>query len=197
MDRSKNKKMFRYSVDYFVELLCKVKKRKVNYKCNNGDTAAWNNFILDAPKNIGETYMKQLIEYGIQSYFNDSCSDAQRNNIRFSWMISESALKRWKKTDIKTNVYVTRIGLKKHYDVNVSKHKSKLCLIAMEIRPVEESFKSRFFNTKKGLLWCIANTTLYYHKSSYCASCKFKNECKDILKENYPNIYKKRGYDIR
>lgn len=197
MDCRKSKKLFRYSVDLFTDLLCQVRKRKINYRCNNGDTSAWNKFISSSPDNIGEGYMKQIIEYGIQSYFNDSCTDAQRNNIRFSWMISETALKRWKKTDVKTNVYVTRIGLKKSYNINTNKNKSKICIIATHIRKVEECFKSRFFNTKKGFVWCIANTTLYFHKSSFCATCKFKDECKEILKQNYPNIYKRRGYDIR
>ena len=37
----------------------------------------------------------------------------------------------------------------------------------------------------------------FNHRSPLCASCEYKEECKDILKDNYPKIYKLRGYDDR
>ena len=41
-----NRSLFRYAVDLFSELLTQVQgKRMKPYRCNNQDTAAWNNWI--------------------------------------------------------------------------------------------------------------------------------------------------------
>lgn len=103
-------------------------------------------------------------------------------------------LQRWKKYDIDTNVYITRIGLKTDHKINVIKKKTDIPALISTIRVVEEKFKAEYHNTNRGFMWCVANTTLYFHKSSKCATCKFKNECKELLKEEYPKIYVKRGY---
>jgi hypothetical protein len=143
---------------------------------------------------IGEEFVRKFLEYGIQSWFNDSSEKDYSHQIRFNWIFGKTAIERWNKCDIATNVYITRIGLKKNHKINVLKKETKIDEIVMSIRPVEEKFKGEYHNTKRGLLWCVANTTLYFHKSSKCATCLFKNECKDILKQEYPKIYLKRGY---
>ena len=62
------------------------------------------------------------------------------------------------------------------------------------LKPVEEKFKAQFHNTKKGLPWCVANTTLYFHKSALCVSCNYRDDCKEILKTEFPKVYIIRGY---
>jgi len=51
-------------------------------------------------------------------------------------------------------------------------------------------------NTINGFNICILNTTLYRDKDEACQQCKYQNDCKILLKKNYPTIYKERGYDI-
>lgn len=193
----KKQKLFKYAVDTFVELLEQVTKRKVPYKCNDSDIYSWNNFINTFSDRIGEEFVRKFLEFGIQSWFNDGTEKDYSRQIRFSWIFGKAAIERWRKNDVATNVYITRAGLKKKYDINVLKRTNEIQNIVIKLRPVEEKFKSEYHNTKRGLLWCIANTTLYFHKSSKCVTCLFKQECKELLKQEYPKIYDKRGYGKR
>ena len=56
----KRQRLFRYAVDTFVELLEQVTKRRVNYKCNNSDTACWNNFMDTFSDLIGEEFVRKF-----------------------------------------------------------------------------------------------------------------------------------------
>lgn len=191
----RRQRLFKYAVDLFIELLEQVTKRKnVNYKCSNADTACWDNFMDTFSDSIGEEFIKKFCEYGIQSWFNSGSKKDYSRDIRFNWVFGKTAIKRWNKHDISTNVYITRIGLKKEYDINVIKKHTELPNIVNTVRTVEEKFKETYHNTNRGFMWCVANTTLYFHKSSKCATCKFKQECKELLKNEYPKIYVKRGY---
>lgn len=190
----RRQKLFRYAVDIFIELLQQVTKRKVNYRCNDADTACWDNFMDTFTDRIGEEFIRKFAEYGIQSWFNNGTKKDYSREIHFNWVFGKTAISRWKKNDISTNVFITRVGLKKNHKINVIKKQTSIPDIVSSIRPYEEKFKSDYHNTKRGFLWCIANTTLYFHKSAKCATCNFKNECKELLKTEYPKIYVKRGY---
>ncbi len=190
------------AVDLFVKLLEQIQKRKVNYKCNDADTKAWGKFIeiMESRKvTIGEDFIRKFIQYGVQSWFNPDTNKDEKYNftIRFGWVVGQKAIQRWDKFGNEINVKITRGCLKQNFDIDTTSHKTKCGNIVIKIRPVEEKFKKEFFGTKRGLVWCVANTTLYHHRSPLCMRCPFKAECKEILKQNYFKVYQKRGYDIR
>lgn len=194
----RRQRLFRYAVDLFVQLLEQVTKRKrINYTCNDADTICWNNFMDTFSDRIGEEFIRKFAEYGIQSWFNDGTEKDYSRSVRFNWIFGKSAIERWKKYDIETNMYITRIGIKKNHKINVIHKHTEIPKIVSTLRKTEEKFKSEFHNTRRGFLWCVANTTLYFHKSSFCATCNYKKECKNILKQEYPKIYLKRGYGER
>ena len=194
----RRQRLFRYAVDLFVQLLEQVTNRKrINYTCNDADTICWNNFMDTFSDRIGEDFIRKFCEYGIQSWFNDGTERDYSRSVRFTWIFGKSAIERWKKYDIETNVYITRIGIKKNHKINVIRKHTEIPKIVSALRKTEEKFKAEFHNTRRGLLWCIANTTLYFHKSSLCATCNYKNECKKLLKQEYPKIYLRRGYGER
>lgn len=193
----KRQRLFRYAVDTFIELLQQVTKRRVNYRCTDADVQSWNIFMDYYGDSIGEEFVRKFIQYGIQSWFNSGSEKDYSRAIRFTWVVGRAAIDRWKKYDIDTNVYLTRIGLKKDHNINVVKKQTSISKFIGTLRPVEEKFKADYHNTNRGYLWCVANTTLYFHKSSYCARCVFKKECKELLKQEYPKIYVKRGYGER
>lgn len=191
----KRQRLFKYAVDLFIDLLEQVTKRKnIRYKCNDADTLCWNNFMNTFSDNIGEDFIRKFCEYGIQSWFNDGTEKDYSHSVRFNWIFGKSAIDRWNKNSISTNVFITRKGVKTKYKINSSKKHTDIPVIVNTLREYEERLKSRYHNKSRGLLWCIANTTLYFHKSRYCATCKYKNECKKILKQEYPKVYIMRGY---
>lgn len=192
----RKQELYRYAVDIFIELVKQVTKRsRLNYRCNDSDVSAWNSFIDEFSARVGKEFVRKFAEYGIQSWFNDGEVRDYSKAVRFSWVFGKNAISRWKKLGAEVNVRITQNSLKQNYDINVVKHESNIGKVVTSLREVEERFKKEYHNTKRGLAWCIANTTLYHHKSSLCATCIYKKECKDILKNEYPKIYKIRGYE--
>ena len=194
MKERKKQRLFRFAVDLFIDLLEQVTKRKVNYKCNNADTASWNSFVDTFGDNIGEEFVRKFTEYGIQSWFNPGAQRDYSRAVRFSWIFGSAAIKRWNALSAETRTWVVRNSLKTDHKINTLKRTTRVPELVIKLRPVEEKFKSEFHNTNRGLLWCVANTTLFHHRSSHCTTCKFKENCKEILKSEYPKIYIARGY---
>ena len=194
MNERKKQRLFRFAVDLFIDLLEQVTKRKVNYKCNNADTASWNSFVNTFGDNIGEEFVRKFTEYGIQSWFNPGAQRDYSRAVRFSWIFGSAAIKRWNALSAETRTWVVRNSLKTDHKINTLKRTTRVPELVIKLRPVEEKFKSEFHNTNRGLLWCVANTTLFHHRSSHCTTCKFKENCKKILKSEYPKIYIARGY---
>lgn len=194
MNERKKQRLFRFAVDLFIDLLEQVTKRKVNYKCNNADTASWNSFVDTFGDNIGEEFVRKFTEYGIQSWFNPGAQRDYSRAVRFSWIFGSAAIKRWNALSAETRTWVVRNSLKTDHKINTLKRTTRVPELVIKLRPVEEKFKSEFHNTNRGLLWCVANTTLFHHRSSHCTTCKFKENCKEILKSEYPKIYIARGY---
>ena len=194
MNERKKQRLFRFSVDLFIDLLGQVTKRKVSYRCNDADVASWNRFVETYGDGIGEEFLRKYIEYGIQSWFNSGSTRDYSRAVRFSWIVGSAAIKRWNALGAETRTWVVQSSLKKEHRINTVKHESRVSELLIKIRPSEEKFKAEFHNTNRGLLWCVANTTLYFHRSGLCATCKFKDDCKEILKKEYPKVYKVRGY---
>jgi hypothetical protein len=197
MDRNvvrRRQRLFRYSVDLFVEMVNKITKRKMNYKCNDADIKSFENFIGHYGINVGEEYIRKFLEYQMQSWFNDGTDVDYSRKLRFNWCFGEKAIKRWEKFDIAFSVKITREDIKQRLDINTVKNKTEINKMVLQLIESEENHKAKYLNTKRGLLWCIANTTLYFHKSPKCAICEHKDDCKQTLKENYNKIYKLRGY---
>lgn len=195
MNERKKQRLFRFAVDLFIDLLEQVTKRRVNYKCNNADTASWDSFVETFGDNIGEEFIRKFTEYGIQSWFNPGAKRDYSRAVRFNWIFGSAAVKRWNALNAETRTWVVRNSLKTDYKINTLKRITQVPELVIKLRPVEEKFKSEYYNTNRGLLWCIANTTLFHHRSPHCINCKFKENCKEILKSEYPKIYTARGYD--
>lgn len=189
----KQRRLFRYAVDTFIDLLKKVAKNKCDYRCNDADEQAFETFLNEYPE-VGEIFVRDFLLYQFQSWFNEDSEKDYTHSIRFNWCFGKTAIARWKKHSASTNAFIVRKGLKSRVNVANNHLSNEIDSVFLAIRVTEEKFKGLFFNEKRGLLWCRANTSLYYHKSSWCATCNFKEECKQMLKENYPKVYKLRGY---
>jgi hypothetical protein len=196
---AKKRNMYRYAVDEFIEMINILQNRQVAYKCNDNDVQSWNKFVdyYDSKNiEINKSFIHEFLKYGLHSWFNPSCTESHKRNCRFSWVFGGEAIKRYNALDVKVRANIVRKGvqveLREHIKVKTT---TKASLVYLSVRKSEEDMKRQFHNTKKALTWCVANTTLFFHKSSLCASCKDKVDCKQILKQNYYKVYKLRGYD--
>lgn len=189
----KERKLYKFAVDTFIKVISQIQRQKFHYQCDDRDVSAWDNFVES--RKVNEDIVRNVVEFGVQYYFcSEYNTQRQKESIRFSWIFGKKPIERWLKNDVKTNNYIIRKTLKKQYKINTVKRNNQISKIVLSLRKIEEKYKAEFFNTKRGFQWCIANTSLYHHKSTYCLTCEFKQECKEILKRNYNNIYKLRGY---
>ena len=190
----KKQKLFRFSVDTFISMIERITKTKFNYKCNDTDISSFDKFINNF-NNVGEEFIIRYLEYQMQSWFNDGTDVDYSKSIRLSWVFGEKAIKRWHKFSPEVNAKIVRVCLKSEVKIRLNKSGNRLTELLNTVRDSEEKMKAKYLNKQKGFAWCIANTSLYFHKSPNCAICDSKIECKEVLKNEFKNVYKIRGYD--
>jgi len=149
-------------------------------------------FLINFMELQFQFYYKRELKYGISS-------------IGFNWIIGKRAIGRYEKIkniDFKTGwsrhsrKIRKDINLKILHKYNKKTHGDQQKITEfLKYNEIEEIEKKRFYNVEEGFVWCVTNTTLYNHISNSCLFCKFKQNCKETLKINYPNLYKKRGYE--
>lgn len=137
---------------------------------------------------IGNEFLANYFEFQFNYWIG---CDILYSKIRIAWIIGPKAIERWKNKKY-TNSFLTDI--RKNIPLSI---KSLIEPVNgdfdfTEPYPHEEKEKQLFLNQPCGLMWCIQNTTLINPNSEVCGECKFKNDCKDLLKVNFPKLYKKR-----
>lgn len=191
----KQKRLFRYAVDTFVQILSKITNRKfVKYKANDKDTVGFEYWLEYFGSNVGEEFVKRFLEFSCTNYLDKSRSVDVYRNARVFWFFSKEMIRRWEKINPQFGTLLIR-KFRIENNVHIVKRESKLSQIVLTVKPYEEKVKERFYGENKGFFWCRANTTLYFRESSLCRGCKFATECKELLKKEYPKVYKQRGYD--
>lgn len=195
--KGKGRRLWRYSVDLFISMLRQIKQQpNFQYKVNQQDVRAWDAFALYWGANkLGEEFIRKWTEYQFQSWFNDGTERDYNHAVRMSWIFNgTTAVKRWKALDAEARSAVVRKSLKKDFSVRTRSVSSFRAALLTAVRDAEETCKAEFYGTKRGLLWCVANTTLYNHRSSLCVVCANKEDCLITLKREYPHVAQIRGY---
>lgn len=158
---------------------------------------------------IGVDFILNFFESGF-NYWVEERKDTFKHSrygmgsIKLSWIIGKKAIERYEKIKLKDNTswprfkrYIRRVvgtdvlakfGIDRDAEVNKSGS------FLLELRPVEENQKALYHNEEDGFAQCVTMTTLYNHKSKHCMLCKFSTDCKEMLRETYPKLYKNRGY---
>lgn len=124
--------------------------------------------------------------------------------ISLSWIIGKPAIQRTEqlKTDYPNfpnflKFMRTRVGasLFAKFESEIGTKVSKMSNQAyIKLSKVEEDFKALCENDDVLLEHCLTGTFLYNHNSTRCVFCYHMKECKNLLQQNYPKIYKLRGY---
>ncbi len=193
MEQGRKRRLFRYSVDAFLDVLGQVTGRKdIPYRCSQADKRAWETFVERFGDGIGETFIDEFVRFGAQSWFNSRTEKDYSRTVRYGWIFGKSGIGRWERFSGETRRRMVRKEL--NGKLSGAAYGGCLTKLLNTVRPVEESFKAEYHNTSRGLMWCVANTSLYFHKSRHCLSCDYKRNCMDILEREYPKLYKSRGY---
>jgi len=142
------------------------------------------------------------IESGF-NYWYKPFSKGIHRMIYFNWVFGKKAIDRYERIKHKDNSldHIKHRSLKTKAGIAIlSKYrkrhsKTKYREQYVKVNSIEETEKKRYYNTVEGFLWCVANTTLFNHRSNACILCKNKTNCKESLRESYPKVFKLRGYE--
>ena len=194
----RGRRLYRLSVDTFVSILRTIKGQpSFTYRMTDADVAGWDAWVawVGADK-VGEDLIRRWAEYGFQSWFNDGSVKNYNHAIRYNWIFNGgTAVRRWLALPEEKRVWCVRTSLKRDFAVRRERKSSGAdAALFTAVRPAEEAVKARFHGTARGALWCLANTTLYNHRSPLCVVCNFKNDCLMTLKRDFPRIARGRGY---
>lgn len=149
---------------------------------------------LSNTKTLQEDYLRQYFEFQFNHWYRyDSKSSVK--SVQIEWIVGKKAIARWEKVDKKIISFVVQKNLKTDVNLRSRLKKENWDSLLLNLNPVEESEKERFFGTVKGYYNCLIGTTLYNHKSPLCMQCFKSKDCRKELKIQFPKIYKKRGYE--
>jgi len=116
-----------------------------------------------------------------------------KNQIMFNWVIGPKAIERFEKRTISKR-WLVRLK-NKEIGLSLKEALKPVKIIKSyenKIYDFEEKEKQRFYNTPKGLLYCLTTTTLYNPMSKLCNECNNKEDCLKVLENEYPKLYNKR-----
>lgn len=145
-------------------------------------------------ESIGATFLSSyfIFQFG---YWTELDLKVYNERITIPFIVGKKAFERWinRKQEFDWQLYNS--NFLKIYKVNINEIIQKFKEEDTSIlNRSEEKEKKRFYNTDRGALHCITNTTLYNHQSSLCLVCKNKNDCKTLLIDNYYQLALNRGY---
>lgn len=169
------------------------------------------NFVISEKSDNELHYILNFIESSFNFYVKSMQSGEKHyryglKSIKIAWIVGKSAIKRHEnfranypslpkflrfvRTKIKTDLWSKfgqETGVGNVDKLTIDKY--------IELNDREESHKRKMYSTPTTLEHCISTTFLYNHKSNLCVFCDFRPDCKNKLKEFYPTIYRKRGYE--
>ena len=185
-------------VDFYTYFY-KKRFNSLNYKYKPSEKAekTINSFIKLVDKHynlklVGKNFLWDFFLYGF-NYWRDAKLQAFHGQFRIELIIGKKAFDRWYQNERDDHWVVEKSEIIRLYGFI----KSDLIKPEKIIYTGEHEIiiKKLHYNTQLGFFHCLNNTTLYNHKHTCCITCNFKNDCKKLLKENLPQIYKLRGYE--
>lgn len=149
------------------------------------------------PEQIGITFLIDFFSFQFSRYAGVN-TQYGRNAIMIHWLIGKKAQEAWN-SQKHSKKWLVKYKLRKEVELRLidtfkEQLKNTATKIAVKryikVHVHEEVEKKRFFNTKKGFLYCHATTTLYNSKSPLCTECKFSADCLASLKKQSPKLHK-------
>ena len=196
---AKDKKiLFRLVVDIYIDFYRQVSlNADYKFSCSDRDATMINNFIDRLNKDVGlalgKNYLIDYFEHAF-NYWYSLDTKFGKGNVMLNWVIGQAAYERWSSRHKHSFKYFVRCGLKKDIAVK-RKRETTLNKVVLQTNIAEEELKAKFHNSMKGFVFCVGNTTMYNHKSALCGTCKNITKCKEVLKQEYPKVFKIRGYE--
>lgn len=150
--------------------------------------------LIIAQVNLPGLPINYLVDYFCFSFHYWSTKVTKRE-VTLSWIIGKKTFSKWLEKKDGTNYYTDKFL--KEYNIDLHRLRQELSdeKEAPSLDVSEEVEKNRFVDPDAKLYNCTINTTMYNHRSINCLGCQNKQVCKSMLKDLFPQLYKKRGYE--
>lgn len=128
------------------------------------------------------------------NYWHDLTIKSFYNKLSIEYIVGKKAFDRWDKRDrefdwiIDDSKTIERLGVQKNVLFTDREQRTKV-----NKHDSSRAIRKQFHNTERGFACCIEFTTLFDGRDVSCVTCKFKQDCKELLRSNYPALYKERG----
>lgn len=158
-------------------------------------------------ESIGVDWLVDFIELSFHWWYKkkDRLHELHgHTSIKLNWIIGISAMDRYEKMGDRRNLAMyLQTRIRKDVGLGVRRKLNRISTESIRdnqawlllAETAEEEEKKRLYNKPEGLFWCKANTTLFNHVSTLCAACYNRTRCKELLKKEFPKLYRLRGYE--
>jgi hypothetical protein len=144
-------------------------------------------------QSVGVNFLWEYFVYQFDYWYELKFKNGFSDKVVLAWIIGKKAFDRWKTRDreydwiIDKSVILDKYKLQKNelFSKNVQPEKSGY--------DASKAIRKQHLNTEKGFAICVQYTTLFDPKDVSCIMCKHKKECKELLRVNYPKLYRQRN----
>lgn len=149
-----------------------------------GDT-----FIVTVHKKLGTSlasgFLLRYLNFQY-NYWQPLKLTAFHKHVVFTFLFGPTALDRYLKRDKEFDYQLESVDIFKRSVID------DWFFEKTSTQSYDNPIRSKYLNTDKGFVLCLQHTTLYDFHDSSCTKCQYKDDCKSILKKNFPKIYKNR-----
>lgn len=156
------------------------------------------NFLLLLERNyktnfysLGNTFIWTYFIFQFR-YWEDLEIESFSKRIVPAYILGEKAFLRYKERDQEFDWSIEESEIIQLYHLS-KKTLGELLETSPRTNKQDETYiKNLAWGTDLGFNTCLLYTTLYNKRDLCCIQCRYKVECKELLKSNYPKIYKTR-----
>jgi hypothetical protein len=193
-------------IESFYSYFYKQKYRdyKYSFKTTKTTESVCNSFLQLVDKKyslhcVGASFLWDYFLFQFQYWEDLTLTNKFSDKIVLGWIVGKKAFQRWQERDkefdwqIETYSIIATYELDKKYLLQCNTcEKPKIENPKSVPYDSSKPLRRQFHNTNKGFATCLEFTTLFDPKDISCIKCQFRTDCKELLKVNYPQLYKER-----
>jgi hypothetical protein len=188
-------------LETFYSYFFKKKYKDQDYKFRRTKTtiSVCNSFLELVDKEyslhtVGELFLWEYYLFQFQYWHDLTLENKFTDKVVIAFIIGKKAFERWKGRDrefdwqIESYSIIPEYGVQKKDLFTVHEQKKKVNKRHDSSKPI----RKRYLNTEEGFAMCVQFTTLFDTSDMSCIRCNSRSECKELLRVNYPRLFKER-----
>lgn len=184
----------------------KYKDHKFTFNRTKATESVCNSFLKLVDKkyslqSVGYDFLYDYFLFQFQYWHDLTLENKFSEKIVIAWIVGKKAFERWEERNQEFDWQMETYPIVNTYELD-KKDVLTLCKPYEEPIQIQKSksvpydsskrIRKQFLNTQKGFATCVEFTTLFDPADVSCIKCAYRTDCKELLKANYPRLYKER-----